>query len=134
MNLSRVLRVVANIHVDLLPEPRHEVCNHLRIRTWIEERVNIDLTNIRGSHIAVGLRHECVSRAGVVESLGAQSCCGDDLDFLSVQSDGDECNRYEGKKRCSHLGSRRRGTSLGPSKSLEILGTREDCSAGTAVA
>ena len=90
VNLSLVPGNVADLHVTVIAEPRHEVGNDLRARARIQKCMNILLADICSGRISVGLRHEAVCSACIVGGQCLQRCCGNDL-----QITGDERGREE---------------------------------------
>ena len=72
VNLRRVGRVVADIHVVRRAEPQEQVSIDFGIRARVEQGVNVNLTDIGGAGITVGLVDETIGGAGVVRRLRSQ--------------------------------------------------------------
>lgn len=73
LDLYRIGRTVADIHVARLAEPKNHVSINFRSRTRIEERMDVNLTDISGAAVAIGLVREAIGRACVVGSLSSES-------------------------------------------------------------
>ena len=69
MNLLRIGRTVAHVHMVRSTEPEHEVCIHLGGRARVQQRVDVDLADIAGARISIALSGKIVRRARVIAGL-----------------------------------------------------------------
>jgi hypothetical protein len=70
LDLRRIRRVVADVHVIGTAEPEHQVGEYLGIGPGVEQGMDVELADIALSQVAVGLAGKAVGCAGVVRSLG----------------------------------------------------------------
>ena len=73
MDLRRILRAVAHIHVAGIAKPGHQMSVYLGARTGIQKRMDIQLADIASTHISVALRLERIRRASIVGGFGLKS-------------------------------------------------------------
>lgn len=69
MNLARIGRTVADIHMVRTTEPQKQMRVDLAARARVEQRMHIDLAHIAGAGIPVGLITESIRCTGVVGRL-----------------------------------------------------------------
>ena len=79
VNLPRVGRAVADVHVVRTSEPHEQVSIDLCVRARIEQRVHIHFAYVAGSRIAIGLTNEIVGGAGIVRRLCRECRGGHDI-------------------------------------------------------
>lgn len=79
VNLLRVCRTVADIHVVRPSEPQEQMSIDLRVRARIEQRMHIHFAYVAGSGIAVGLLGKNIGSAGIVRRLGCERGSGHDI-------------------------------------------------------
>ena len=76
MNLFRVCRTVADIHMVRTTEPQQQMGINLGRRAGIQQAVNIDFTDVGGGAVPVTLSQETAGCTCVVGRLDGQSCGG----------------------------------------------------------
>ena len=75
LDLRRIVRVVSDVHMVGRPEPQQQLCQHLGVRTRVEQRVNVNLAYVIRPQVSISLVGEIVRGAAVVGSLSAESSC-----------------------------------------------------------
>ena len=80
MDLRWILRVISHIHVARIAKPGHQMRVDLRICSRIQERMNIQFAGVASGNISIALGLERIRAAGVVGSLRAQGCGGNDFE------------------------------------------------------
>ena len=73
MDLCWILRAVTDAHMARIAEPGHQMRVYLGVRTWIQERMDIQLAGIAGTHISIALRLESTCRTSIVGGFGLKS-------------------------------------------------------------
>lgn len=94
VDLRRVGRTVAHIHVVRSAEPHHEVSVNLRIRPRIEQCVHIHFADISRGGVAIALIGKSTDGARVICRLSCQSGCRYD----GISRRANPCQRQEQKK------------------------------------
>lgn len=74
VNLGRVRRTVAHVHMVRSAEPEQEMSVDLGVSTGVQQGVDIHFAHVTGACVAVALAGETACGAGVVSSLRCQGC------------------------------------------------------------
>lgn len=91
VDLPCVIRVVPDAHMIRAAEPEQQMRINLGIRSRIEQRMHVNLADVRRARIAVALIRKALRRAGIVCCLCCQGCRG----FDGVCGYAHSCHRQE---------------------------------------
>jgi hypothetical protein len=74
LNLRWIRLAIADVHMVRLAEPKNHVGVNFGGSARIEQGMNVDLADVSGSAIVIGLGFKAVRSASIVRSLRRESC------------------------------------------------------------
>lgn len=75
VNLSRVRRVIADVHMIRPAEPQQQVSVNLGVCSRVEQGMDINFADIFGRRVTVALSDEAIDRARIISGLCGQRRC-----------------------------------------------------------